>query len=641
MDIYQKNLNSLKTNNPNLHKKLLEINTNNTFEVFVSSSVDNANILDTRDSIPMYKTNPIDEIATFHKSLEKYKYYKSLYFYGIGNGHLFKTLLQNNRHERIYIVEPELELIYIALNLFDFSNDISTNRLKIIHSEDATSSNLYHFIEEIDFIYFRTYTLNIQCDFYDKYLEDINRLNQAITKIFSYHVNATGNDTTDELLGLKHFIHNLPTMIKNPSLKELTKKAKTTKTAIIVATGPSLAKQLPLLKEIKDYVTIFSVDASLPILEREGIKPDVVTSIERVEATAKFYENTSKEFQKDIVFALTAIVDQKLLDNIKDGQLQLSMRPTGTHYSYMDLHDWGYVGIGMSSANLAYELASMCKFENIVLIGQDLAYGKDGKSHSKNHIFGEDEVKENNVKDDFILAYGKNGEVKTTWVWKLFLNGYIKAIAQNNQEGKIKTINSTEGGAHIEGSLEISFKEVAEKYIDTSKKKENIKLEQLSEDEIIEKLKKSDLKIERAIELGQNMSKKIRKLLKELTIMINKYKKYDTETLDKYLKEKDARKLVDKISAVRDQYYDGEFGTFYRLLISPLITHIEYDIAYWSVQSEGSKRARILKNWKMICVHHEWAYRIMVNVESILKIIEEEQYSIKEALEEYEGEGVI
>ncbi len=636
MDKYQKNLIVLKKHNTYLYDKLVKIKTNSIFEVFVNQDINNANILDTRDNIPMYEKNPIDEINIYHKSLEKYKYYKSLYFYGIGNGYLFKKLLKNNHLEKIYIIEPELELIYITLNLFDFSNDISINRLKIIHSKDATPSNLHLFIDEIDFIYFKTYTLNLQCNFYDKYIDDINKINKTIIKMFSYHVNATGNDTTDELLGLKHFIHNLPTMIKNPTLEELTKKAKTTKTAIIVATGPSLEKQLPILKNIKDYVTIFSVDASLPILEKADIKPDIVTSIERVEATSKFYENTSKDFQKDIVFALTSIVDKKLLDNIKDGQLQLNMRPTGNHYAYMDLHKWGYVGVGMSSANLAYELASMIGFENIVLIGQDLAYGKDGKSHSKNHIFGEDEVKENDTKDDFILAYGKDGKVKTTKVWKLFLSGYIKAISENNKKGKIKTINSTEGGAHIEGALEIPFEEVAKKYIDTSKKKDKIKLRKLSEDEIIEKLKNSDIKIQKAVQLGHDMSKNIKKLLKELTIMIKKYQKYDIETIDKHLKEKDAKKLVDKIAVIRDKYYNGEFGSFYRLLISPLITHIEYDIAYWSVQSEGSKRARILKNWKMIVTHHEWAYRIMINIESILKIIKEEKHSIRNALTQYE-----
>lgn len=58
---------------------------------------------------------------------------------------------------------------------------------------------------------------------------------------------------------------------------------------MIVSTGPSLYKQLPLLKEHADKITIFSVDASFPILVKHGIKPDVVVTLERVEPTADFF----------------------------------------------------------------------------------------------------------------------------------------------------------------------------------------------------------------------------------------------------------------------------------------------------------------------------------------------------------------
>ena len=75
------------------------------------------------------------------------------------------------------------------------------------------------------------------------------------------------------------------------------KKVSKPKTAIVVSTGPSLTKQIPLLKKIKDHVTIISVDASFPILEKHGIKPDFATVLERVPETANFFKNNDKEFQ--------------------------------------------------------------------------------------------------------------------------------------------------------------------------------------------------------------------------------------------------------------------------------------------------------------------------------------------------------
>jgi hypothetical protein len=634
MDIFKKNIDALKNIDIELANKIENIKTNSTFEVFVNDSYENANIVDNRDNQAIYLNTPIKEIEETITKLEKSKYYKVLYFYGIGNGHLYKRLLQNRHHRTIYIIEPELELLYIALNLTDLSQEILSSRALLIHAEDALSSNLSLKIKSIDQVYFKAYELAIHSDYYEKYIEDIERVNKEITKVFSYFINSTGNDATDELLGLKNFIHNLPTMIKNPSLTNLVENGKNTETAVIVATGPSLAKQLPLLKKIQNYVTIISVDASLPILEKEGIKPDIVTSIERIELTAKFYEQTSKEFQEDIIFALTAIVDQKLLDNIKAGQLQLNMRPTGSHYFYMQLDDWGYIGQGMSAANLAYELATKIEYKNIILIGQDLAYGKDGSSHSKNHIFGEDEVKHNKTKDDYITAYGGEGKVKTTWAWKLFLSGYERVIAQNNINGKITTINATEGGARIHGTKELTFEKTISTYVDKSKNKSKIKLQNPTQQEIETNLINTDKKIEHIIQIAQTMHKQTKRLLKEITQTINKYKKYDINEIDRYISEKESKKLVDKISKLRAKYYGGEFESFYGFLISPLLSHLEYDIAYWSIQTEGSKRARIHKNWKMIVFHHEWCYRVFINIEAILNTMEAEIPNLKKTLEE-------
>ncbi len=85
---------------------------------------------------------------------------------------------------------------------------------------------------------------------------------------------------------------NLPEVIKSPSLVDFVNALKNRDTAIIVSTVPSLNKQLPLLKEIAPYATLFCIDASFPILARAGIKPDIVLSLERVDLTAKFYEET-------------------------------------------------------------------------------------------------------------------------------------------------------------------------------------------------------------------------------------------------------------------------------------------------------------------------------------------------------------
>jgi len=536
MDIYTKNLTALQKADPKLAKKLSEIKTNSNYEVFVKNSFADANVLDMRTNQFMYEKRPIDEIEDVYLKLEKdYKFYKILYIYGIGNGYLLNLLLQNAFHEIIYVFEPDIELLYIALNLTDLSEAISNKRLVVMHTENFTDVYFRAIVDGLAVVHFKAYTLELNCNFYERYLDDIKHVNQEIVKVFRYYMTATGNDANDELLGLKHFMQNISTMLKNPTLQNLYKKGKNSDVAVIVATGPSLAKQLPLLKQIAPYVTIISVDASLPILEKEGIVPDIVTSLERVEATSKFYKEISKEFQKDIVFALTAIVHKKLLDNIKAGQLQLSMRPTGWHYKFMNFDKYGYLGLGMSAANMAYELASEMDFKQIIIIGQDLAYGEDGSSHAKDHIFGTDEIQQNK-KDEYTVAYGGNGEVRTTKTWKLFLAGYENQVRINNESKDFITINATEGGARIKGTKELPFAEAIDTYVSKDKPKKSIVLDKPTKELYEKNMQQAVERLELAIDLGKDMQKKIKKILKITTQIIRKYKKYDTEDIHKYIK---------------------------------------------------------------------------------------------------------
>lgn len=94
------------------------------------------------------------------------------------------------------------------------------------------------------------------------------------------------------------------------------------------STGPSLTKQLSLLKRDTRLCNNHK-DASMPILEKWGIKPDIVTSIERVEETASFLKKLALEFQKRCSVCILSSATQEIYENIKDGQLVIAMRPFG------------------------------------------------------------------------------------------------------------------------------------------------------------------------------------------------------------------------------------------------------------------------------------------------------------------------
>lgn len=470
MQFFQTNLEALQTTNPHLAQRLLSITDVSDFEIFMDENdVKTLNLVHTKHFTPLYEGSIVATIQTQYEEYKPFVKHPYLYIYGIANGVLLKHLLSNQTHQRILVVEPEVELLYVVLHMIDFTEDIQSGRLVLLGYEAIDFPTLIgYFLQYPEHKQAKTYTLHINTSYYDKlFFEHMQHTNRIIIEAIYHAINIAGNDTVDSLIGLKHHIANLARVLETPPLAELLNKIHTCDTAVLVSTGPSLTKQLPLLKKIAPYVRIIAVDASFPVLYKAGIKPDVVVSIERVKESALFFTNMPKEAFNDVVFALSSVQHRDVVNSIKGGVMQMSLRPLNL-MMYTGPEHWGYIGIGQSAANMAYELIYHAEFKNCILIGQDLAYGADGKSHASGHVFGEENVK---VKESDVWVRGWQGkeQVRTNHTWDMFRRSFEKDIGETKV--RMLTINATEGGASIYGTLEIPFAEAIAKYVVKKDKK--------------------------------------------------------------------------------------------------------------------------------------------------------------------------
>jgi hypothetical protein len=617
---FDANLKSIVRANPYLGTKLFAMKGVEEFDVYVDEKdMANINIIDKRDFTPIYQAKPIDETIELVKEFEKYSRYPYLYFYGIGNGIFFKLLLGNEQHKRIIIIEPEIEVLYIALHFNDYVKDIQSGRLVLLCSEQVGFSTMQNYFQHEEKIYLKSYHLDMVSGFYerDRYHDDMIRVNKNIISAINHCVKGLGNDSTDALLGIEQHITNVEKMIKTPTTVELVQNAKNTDLAIIVSTGPSLYKQLPLLKEIKDYVTIISVDASLPILEKHDIKPDIVTSIERIPNTAKFFQSTSKEFQDDIIFALTSIQDKAVFESIKGGTQQISMRPFG-YTRYFGFDNWGYIGIGMSAANIAFEIAYQSKFKRVVLIGQDLAYGDDGASHAKGHTFGENE-KDFRYDDKMVTAWGGEKEIRTSVIWDLFRNFF--EIDISNSKLDMETINATEGGARIEGAIEMSFADVVEKYVDSTKKKSIIKLAPQSEEEIKTNTQIARDKITSMLEFATKVKNEVSELFEKIT---KELEKFDEIEARKYLEKVDYDEvfaLITELDHVKEYFNQLEFALVFADATQAFIFHQEVDLAIIQIRESNTDKEKKLKMLDWLYAHQYWLFSLAGSMKATIDII--------------------
>lgn len=621
MSIFEDNIGSLALVDIDLVKKLLQIDANKVFDVFLEegSSAENANIVDNRDGQTMYEINPLLEIKSKLQEFERYENYLYLYFFGLGNGSFYKTLLKNSNHQCITVFEPELELIYIAFNLVDLSKEILEKRLVIKLLSDADKVFfLRNFLNHSKF-YLKVYDFHIYSKFYDKYTEEINRVNNGLIDALKHTLISLGNDVDDMMTGLEHSLENIPTMLKTPTLKQLFAKAANTKTAIIVATGPSLEKQLPLLKRMQDYVTILCLDASFGILVKNGIKPDIVFSLERVVEVKHFFENIPTEFFKDVIFQFPTVMHKEAVESIPI-DVGFFMR-RDSYSTFFKLDDWGYLAGGTSVANIAYNFAIKCEFDNIVLIGQDLSFAEDGSSHSKNHVFGDNEVADDKS-DGFVEAYGGNGNmVKTTSVWKAFLNFYSMQIKDAEQP----TINCTEGGARIPGTVEMPFEEMYEKYVDKNKVKHKIILKKPSIKSYKEHLKIFENKKQEAVKIGKEMALKAIEVLQELDDFLLDTKKYTEDDIDTKITLNQLDDLIKGIDNIKTLYNSEPFASLYAAMLSTSIAIHEYDTISVVVMRENTEHDKKTKKIAWIKVQYKWLLILITNVDRIVGVFEKHE----------------
>ncbi|EAJ1682648.1 motility associated factor glycosyltransferase family protein [Campylobacter coli] len=537
--------------------------------------------------------DPIKELQTMLNTYnDKYLLYPVLYFYGFGNGILFKALLQNKNHQHIVVFEKDIEIIWIMFHILDFSSELQSARLMVLNTNKLEIQDYNELCSSKPFFQFsRIYFLELMSHYYERFHEDILGLNKKLAENFKNSIVSYGNDSTDTLQGIEQFVYNLPQMITHPSYKELLSKRKgISDTAIIVSTGPSLTKQLPLLKKYASKATIFCADSSYPILAKHGIKPDYVCMLERTEITAEFFNHDFGEFDKDIVFICAGVVHPKAIEYLKGRNLVITQKVLAFPY-YINLKDFSYAAVEFSVAHMSYFLSVLLNHKNIIFIGQDLAYAENGNSHPDDYQNSAN-YESQMYKHILTEAYGGKKEIKTHEVW-IFFKQILEAMIIKYH---ITTYNCTEGGARIEGTIEKPFLWACENLLDKNLNKPFEKLEPLSLNKQNEFLLKAYYKVYQSIKHCRDFSK----------ILSNDFEKIQSVYLSLNEKEEDINWAIKKIDEFKNKLEDiKQMQDLYEIL-SPLLIQFELNLARIYVLNPKTKEDAFNKSILWIKEHLEF-----------------------------------
>jgi hypothetical protein len=239
------------------------------------------------------------------------------------------------------------------------------------------------------------------------------------------------------------------------------------KPMLIVAAGPSLNKQLPILSKYQEYFVILAVDTVWPILDQFNIRPDLVFALDSRSKPSWPRNCVADEtcFSIDVGCApkLVWSHDQNHLFSSSSEQIRSLLEYLGVEVDVL--------ATGGSVATSAFNYARNLGGNPIVLIGQDLAL-TGGKDHAEGylHVYSDGMLKARSESGfDVDGYYGDRVKTESQLLYyKTWYEEQVKAYPD------VMVINSTEGGAKIEGCLQIPFQMVCDELKNLKKSKKFI-----------------------------------------------------------------------------------------------------------------------------------------------------------------------
>ncbi|HSA06067.1 MAG TPA: DUF115 domain-containing protein [Candidatus Gastranaerophilales bacterium] len=442
------------------------------------------------DSILFKNKKPVDDLSDpVWSSLEKFnklqnKSVKGItVLYGLGLGYVLKEFAKRYKG-KIIVYEPDVEILRLSLELVDFSEELKNPNIMFVNSvKDIENAYLV--------LFFADYKLNIVCSGYylDNDFQELEKFKLKMEEIHGIYQSNYSNAIKKSLIWTASLLDNISKMVNNQDLHTLKSKFKG-KTAVIISAGPSLDKNIEDLKPYRESIIVFCVGTALKTALKHGIIPDFAVAIE-TSPHIKLQLDVPEIGDINLITSTNVFKDVFNLKPKRFYNYHSNKTPAVKFFGQLlgvpvDIYDTA----GTVSITSLYA-AKMLGCDTIILIGQDLAY-TDNKCYSQDTIYGSYKVDKSNKIDtedagklgiDLGLSQnkifshtrflnknlcpikGQNGEILVTRSDFFLFSKYFEEIAAK-YASELRLVNSTEGGAYLEGFEHLPLKEAIEKYAD-------------------------------------------------------------------------------------------------------------------------------------------------------------------------------
>ncbi len=468
------NINYLKTNFPIAWDDIKDLDESKIESIFVEKAKSGLNTAKIKENDTYKyihsKYDPLKEAETLIKRYENELGKSEIaIFFGTGLGYHVELVLRTFPDIKLYIYEPNKEVLYHFLKERAFSEaqlkrfkNISTTRESFLNDIREVIKLNREGLAIVDLPAYKS----IYPDEYEFFIQaiksNITERRSSILTEYSFQKRWIINS----MKNFKHVLNTPNVIVENKGkFKDIP--------AILVAAGPSLNEEIENIRKIRDegLAYVFSVGSAINTLISNNIHPHAATTYDPTEHNQKVFLKVKEQGIKDIPLIFGSSVGYETIENYPGKLYHMITSQDKISNYYLDNENTEPIDIVLDAPSIAVvtlQLLHYLGFNPIILAGQNLAY-VGTKQHSEgvfysNDLSDEEVEKAVDVKD----VYGNT--IKTNNGYNAMRNQMESYIKQLNN---LTVINTTKGGAAIEGAPFEELEKVMQKYLKKKVAKED------------------------------------------------------------------------------------------------------------------------------------------------------------------------
>lgn len=374
---------------------------------------------------------------------------------GLGLGYYIEPLLSKYPSKKIIIIEPNKEVFSHFLSVRDVTSYIENKNIVFLVGKDSnyvrTLFDYYIQNNKIKKIFYTE--LPVYKKMYEKYIEEIY---SELKKILLLLQSNISTEIYCSRLWLYNELINLKNIKKHNNISCF-ENIMNNIPVIIASAGPSLEKNMHLLKEVYDKALIIAVGTAASILDSHGIEPHIIMGIDGLPAESKIFKALRNN---NPLFIYAHMIHYESIEAYSGEKMWISLQGEKKLENFFEKIGYQYPSIisGGSIAHTALAFGHWLKCSPIILIGQDLAY-TGGKLYASGSAHQHDNVTKDNYIEEKDIYGNKVYTKKTLLTFKHWFEDYVKI-----KLGDTKIFNCTEGGLNINGIPNASFGEIVDQY---------------------------------------------------------------------------------------------------------------------------------------------------------------------------------